>query len=134
MGSPPEEQKRSDNENNLHQVQLSGFALGQAPVTQAQWKVVAGWQKVARDLNPDPSNFKGANRPVEQVSWEEAMEFCRRLSQRTKREYSLPSEAQWEYACRAGTSTPFAFGETLSDELANFDASETYGKIGRAHV
>jgi len=65
--------------------------------------------------------------PVERVSWEDAMEFCRRLRQRTGRYYTLPSEAQWEYACRAGTSTPFAFGETLSDELANYDASETYG-------
>jgi formylglycine-generating enzyme required for sulfatase activity len=65
--------------------------------------------------------------PVERVSWEDAMEFCRRLSQRTGRHYTLPSEAQWEYACRGGTSTPFAFGETLSDELANYDASETYG-------
>jgi formylglycine-generating enzyme required for sulfatase activity len=67
------------------------------------------------------------DRPVEQVSWGDAMEFCRRLSQRTGRHYTLPSEAQWEYACRGGTSTPFAFGETLSDELANYDASETYG-------
>jgi formylglycine-generating enzyme required for sulfatase activity len=65
--------------------------------------------------------------PVERVSWEDAMEFCRRLRQRTGRFYTLPSEAQWEYACRGGTSTPFAFGETLSDELANYDASETYG-------
>jgi hypothetical protein len=86
-----------------------------------------GGRKVERDLNPDPSNFKGATRPVEEVSWEEAIEFCRRLSQRTNREYSLPSEAQWEYACRAGTTTPFACGETLSDELANYFAWETYG-------
>jgi formylglycine-generating enzyme required for sulfatase activity len=108
-------------------VKLAGFYLGQTPVTQAQWKVVAGWQKVERDLNPDPSNFKGANRPVEQVSWDEAMEFCRRLSQRTKCEYSLPSEAQWEYACRAGTTTPFAFRETLTPDLANYDGSYSYG-------
>jgi formylglycine-generating enzyme required for sulfatase activity len=64
---------------------------------------------------------------VEQVSWGEAMEFCRRLSQRTKREYSLPSEAQWEYACRADTATPFAFGETLTPDLANYDGNTTYG-------
>ncbi|MFN6339407.1 MAG: formylglycine-generating enzyme family protein, partial [Cyanobacteriota bacterium] len=78
-------------------------------------------------LNPQPSGFNGANRPVERVSWQEAMEFCRRLSQRTQREITLPSEAQWEYACRAGTTTPFAFGETLTSELANYDGSYTYG-------
>jgi len=66
--------------------------------------------------------------PAERVSWEDAMEFCSRLRQRTGRHFTLPSEAQWEYACRSGTKTPFAFGETLTDELANDDASKTYGK------
>ncbi|MFM9047089.1 MAG: SUMF1/EgtB/PvdO family nonheme iron enzyme [Cyanobium sp.] len=66
--------------------------------------------------------------PVERVSWHDAMEFCSRLRQRTgDRTYTLPSEAQWEYSCRAGTTTPFAFGGTLSDELANYRASEAYG-------
>jgi formylglycine-generating enzyme required for sulfatase activity len=88
---------------------------------------VAGWQKVERDLTPDPAKFKGANRPVEQVSWKEAMEFCRRLSQRTGRTYTLPSESQWEYACRAGTTTAFAFGETLSTDLANYNGLHMYG-------
>ena len=127
MGSSDKEVDRSTSEAPQHRVQLQSFFLGQTPVTQAQWKLVAGWPKLAVDLNPQPSRFKGANRPVEQVSWEEAMEFCRRLSQRTELSYTLPSEAQWEYACRAGTTTPFAFGDTLTPDLANYDGNYTYG-------
>ncbi len=126
MGSPADEKERFGDEGPQHLVRLRSFFLGQTPVTQAQWKVVAGWPKLDEDLNPDPSNFKGANRPVESVSWKEAVEFCRRLSLRSKREYTLPSEAQWEYACRAGTTTPFAFGETISPELANYDGSVAF--------
>ena len=127
MGSPADEKERFEDEGPQHLVRLQSFFLGQTPVTQAQWKVVAGWPKLDVDLNPDPSSFKGANRPVERVSWKEAVEFCRRLSQRRQWEYTLPSEAQWEYACRAGTTTPFAFGETISSELANYDGNYTYG-------
>ena len=127
MGSSDKEVDRSTSEGPQHRVQLQSFFLGQTPVTQAQWKLVAGWPKLAVDLNPQPSRFKGANRPVEQVSWEEAMEFCRRLSQRTELSYTLPSEAQWEYACRAGTTTPFAFGDTLTPDLANYEGNYTYG-------
>ena len=127
MGSPATESGRYDDEGPQHPVRLKGFFLGQTPVTQAQWQVVAAWPKQELELNPDPSAFQGPNRPVEQVSWDEAMEFCRRLSQRTRRDYTLPSEAQWEYACRAGTTTPFAFGETLTPEFANYDANHTYG-------
>ena len=116
-------------------MRLREFFLGQTPITQAQWQEVAGWERVERDLKADPSRFKGPNRPVEQVSWHEAVEFCRRLSQRSGKRYGLPSEAQWEYACRAGTTTPFHFGETLTAELANYDANFTYadgpkGSIG----
>jgi formylglycine-generating enzyme required for sulfatase activity len=127
MGSPQDEGERLESEGPQHQVQLQGFFMAQTPITQAQWRVVAGWQKLQRDLNLDPSYFKGPNRPVEQVNWEDAIEFCNRLSQRTGRHYSLPSEAQWEYACRAGTTTPFHFGETISPELANYNADYTYG-------
>jgi formylglycine-generating enzyme required for sulfatase activity len=80
-----------------------------------------------RELNSDPASFKGLHRPVECVLWEDAIEFCQRLSQRFGRTYTLPSEAQWEYACRAGTSTPFHFGATLTTELANYDGNYTYG-------
>jgi formylglycine-generating enzyme required for sulfatase activity len=127
MGSPPEEKGRYANEGPQHEVTLQDFWLGQTPITQAQWRVVAGWPKVERELERDPSHFKGDDRPVEQVNWHDAMEFCRRLSQRLGRTYTLPSEAQWEYACRAGTTTPFAFGETISSELANYDGNYTYG-------
>ena len=126
MGSPPEEFERTDAEGPQHDVTLEGFWLGQTPITQAQWRVVAGWPKLERDLARDPSGFKGYGRPVERVGWHDAMEFCRRLSQRLGRTFSLPSEAQWEYACRAGTTTPFAFGEIISSELANYDGTHPY--------
>jgi formylglycine-generating enzyme required for sulfatase activity len=107
-----------------HSVTVPSFFFGKYPVTQAQWAVVASYPKIEQDLESDPSKFKGANRPVEQVNWDDATEFCQRLSQHTGRTYCLPSEAQWEYVCRAGTTTPFHYGETLSDELANYCAQD----------
>ncbi len=127
MGSPEDEPERADAEGPQHEVTLGSFLMAQTPITQAQWRAVAGWQKVGRDLKPDPSKFKGANRPVEQVSWFDALEFCCRLSQRTGQRYGLPSEAQWEYACRAGSTTPFHCGATLTPELANYDCTYVYG-------
>ena len=127
MGSPEDEPERLEREGPQHEVTLGSFFMAQTPITQAQWRAVAGWQKVERDLKPDPSKFKGANRPVEQVSWFDALEFCRRLSQRTGQRYGLPSEAQWEYACRAGSTTPFHCGATLTPELANYDGNYCYG-------
>jgi len=131
MGSPEEEPGRSSAEGPQHLVQLQGFFLAQTPITQAQWRAVAQWRPTKGEgawnqkLNPNPSRFKGDQRPVEQVSWEDAMEFCRRLSQRTGRRYTLPCEAQWEYACRAGTTTPFHSGDTISTGLANYNAWQT---------
>ncbi|NTW21891.1 MAG: formylglycine-generating enzyme family protein, partial [Nostocales cyanobacterium W4_Combined_metabat2_030] len=114
MGSPPEELERRDNESPQHSVTVQPFFMGKYQVTQAQWRFVAQLAQVNRELEQDPSNFKGDNRLVEQVSWEDAVEFCDRLSQYTGRTYRLPSEAEWEYACRAGTTTPFHFGETIT--------------------
>jgi formylglycine-generating enzyme required for sulfatase activity len=127
MGSPEDELERIDSESPQHLVNIKQFGMGKYPVTQAQWKAVAALPQVNRELNPEPSGFKGANRPVERVSWYDAVEFCDRLTAKTKRSYSLPSEAEWEYACRAGTTTPFHFGETVTSELANYDATETFG-------
>jgi formylglycine-generating enzyme required for sulfatase activity len=101
--------------------------MGKFPVTQAQWRAVAALPKINTDLDPDPSYFNGANRPVEQVSWDEAMEFCRRLSKKTGRDYRLPSEAEWEYACRAGTNKPFHFGKRITSDLANYNGNSVYG-------
>jgi len=128
LGSPGDEPGRSKAEGPQREVTLAAFWMAQTPITQAQWREVAGWEKVERELNPDPSHFKGDNRPVEQVSWFDAMEFCHRLSHRTGKNYTLPSEAQWEYACRAGSTTPFHFGPTISTEVANYDGNYTYGQ------
>nr|WP_302183359.1 formylglycine-generating enzyme family protein [Planktothrix agardhii] len=202
MGSP--EGEGDDDEYPQHQVTVPPFFMAKYPITQAQWKAVANWPKIQRDLDPDCSEFKdtpptppyqggalgvspqppltskppptppykggasetsgsppyqggarggsnrppletgasetsssppyqggargGSHRPVENVKWYDAVEFCARLLQCTGRPYRLPSEAQWEYACRAGTTTPFYFGETLTSDLANYDGTETYAE------
>ncbi len=126
MGSPTDEFERDANEQLQENVCLPPFWIGKFPITQAQWQVVASLPRINRPLNPKPSSFEGATRPVEQVTWNEAIEFCDRLSQQTDRHYRLPNEVEWEYACRAGTTTPFHFGETLSSELANYDGKYTY--------
>jgi formylglycine-generating enzyme required for sulfatase activity len=145
MGSPKSEEGSHSDERRQHNVTLSPFFMGKYPITQAQWKEIASRTdlKVKRNLNPDPSRFKKPyqdidrwQRPVENVSWYDAVEFCQRLSQLTGRVYRLPSEAQWEYACRGVTKSlnlesgesypPFYFGETITADLANYDASITY--------
>jgi formylglycine-generating enzyme required for sulfatase activity len=88
--------------------------------------------QIKQELNLKPSHFDGNNLPVECVSWLDAIEFCARLSQHTGREYRLPSEAEWEYACRAGTVTPFYFGETITTELVNYDGNIPYDDYGAA--
>jgi formylglycine-generating enzyme required for sulfatase activity len=127
MGSPDGEEDANSTEKPQHEVTVPQFFIGRYPITQGQWRVVASYPQVDRQLNPDPSDFKGDNRPVESVDWDDATEFCQRLSQRTGRQYRLPSEAEWEYACRAGTQTPFSFGNYISTELANYNGS-AYGE------
>ncbi len=127
MGALETELKSRNSERPQHLVNVPTFFMGRYPVTQEQWKAVAALSKVNRELDSEPSEFKGNNRPVEQVSWEEAKEFCDRLTQHTNREYRLPTEAEWEYACRAGTKTPFHFGETITTELANYNGKYVYG-------
>ena len=154
MGSPGNEPKRQEREGPQHLVQVPGTFMSQTPITQAQWREVAGWragpgESWGRLLEPEPSFFQPSphpmaknwgtgmfsllpgeansdQRPVDNVSWLDVSEFCNRLSQRTGRQYTLPSEAQWEYACRAGTSSPFHFGATITSALVNYDGSTTY--------
>ena len=135
MGAPEKEEGSYSAERPQHLVTVSAFLMGKYPITQAQYEAVMG---------TNPSRFKdkrdSASRPVETVSWEDAQEFCKRLSELTSREYRLPSEAQWEYACRAMPSPPisrnekeiiyppFHFGETISTKVANYNGDVIYGR------
>jgi len=122
MGSPADELERQPNEGPQHRVTLAQFFIGAWPVTQGQWSAVvtAHPGKIHRDLDPSPSFFNGIDLPVESVTWNQADEFCLRLAEITGRAYRLPSEAEWEYACRAGSMTPFSFGPTITSDLANY--------------
>jgi formylglycine-generating enzyme required for sulfatase activity len=112
MGSPPEEKGYEDERPQIKDVNISAFYMGKYQVTQAQWQAVMG---------NNPSHFKdNLQNPVEQVSWDDAQKFCKNLSQKTGREFRLPSEAEWEYTCRAGMTTAYSFGDNTSllDEYA----------------
>ncbi|MCA2624075.1 MAG: SUMF1/EgtB/PvdO family nonheme iron enzyme [Microcystis sp. M20BS1] len=103
MGSPDSDSDAQSREKPQHQVQVNSFAIGKYPVTQAQYEAVMG---------TNPSHFKNnPQNPVEQVNWNDAQAFCRKLSQITGKTYRLPTEAEWEYACRAGTTTRYYFGD-----------------------
>ena len=115
MGSPEEEER--EKEKPKHEVTIQPFFMGKYPITQEQYRQVTG---------NNPSYFKSDNRPVENVFWNDAVEFCEILSQRTGREYRLPYEAEWEYACRAGTTTKYHFGNIITDKLANYG-----GNVGK---
>jgi formylglycine-generating enzyme required for sulfatase activity len=142
MGAPQTEAVSKNKERPVHRVTLSEFLLGQTPITQDQWREVAAWERLGNepvdrwpeslDADPiakltDPERFRGEQRPVVNVSWFDAQAFCQRLALRTGKNYTLPSEAQWEYACRAGTTTPFHYGATISTELGNYNGREVYG-------
>jgi formylglycine-generating enzyme required for sulfatase activity len=123
MGSPPGE--GFEDERPQHLVKVPAFLMGKYPVTQEQWRAIATQHslQVSQSLNPAPSYCSGDLSPVEKVSWYDAVEFCARLSELTSRNYRLASEAEWEYACRAGTDSPFYFGKTITTDLANYNGS-----------
>lgn len=111
MGASEEEQGSDSSERPQHQVTITSFLMSQFPITHVQWEAIMGSHH---------SDFKGFNHPVVSVTWKDAAEFCQKISQITSKNYRLPSEAEWEYACRAGTTTPFHFGDKISTELANY--------------
>jgi formylglycine-generating enzyme required for sulfatase activity len=125
MGSPEDEPEREEVEGPQHWVTVPSFFMSRYPITQAQYQAIMG---------ENPSDFKGdvgeasrnENRPVENVSWHEATAFCNHIAQQSDRPYRLPTEAEWEYACRSGTTTPFYFGSTITPDLANYDGNYTY--------
>jgi len=117
MGSPHTEAGRSEWEGQQRTVKIPPFFIGKYEVTQEQYQGVMG---------NNPARFKGAKLPVENVNWNDAGEFCRKLSQKTGKIYRLPSEAEWEYACRAGTTTPFYFGDTITPDLVNYNGTYSY--------
>jgi formylglycine-generating enzyme required for sulfatase activity len=137
MGTPIMEKGRQKNQGLRHRVTLGSFSMGIFPVTQAEYQAVMG---------ANPSSFKGGDLPVENVSWDEAVNFCNRLSRREgltpaytvdganvtwnrgATGYRLPTEAEWEYACRAGTTTPFSTGKRITTDQANFDGNFPYNK------
>ena len=117
MGSPENEAERDSDESPQHQVTVPSFFMGKYQLIQAQYEAIMG-------LNP--AHFKGKNRPVECVSWDDALAFCQKLTQKTGKNYRLPSEAEWEYACRAGTKTAFSFGDNITTDLVNYDGNYSY--------
>ncbi|WP_228371760.1 formylglycine-generating enzyme family protein [Trichormus azollae] len=128
MGSPQDDEEAKVTEQPQNEVKIAPFYLCKYPITQAQWRAVASSPKVTFYINPNPSEFKRATKPVDSISYVDAVEFFYRLSQKTGKLYRLPTEEEWEYACRAGTTTPFNFGENITTDIANYDGDFTYNK------
>ncbi len=128
MGAAAGEKEASESEYPPKDVRLPEFWMGQYAVTQAQWKAIMGPKVInSKASSHAPHRIKKPLQPIDNIFWTDAVEFCQRLSQLTGRDYRLPSSAQWEYACRAETTTPFHFGDTLTPDLANYNGNYTYG-------
>lgn len=124
MGSPANEVERGEDESPQHWVKVRPFLLGKFPVTQTQWQAIMN-HNPARFTSPNLGNSK---KPVEKVSWFDCQIFCQQLSELVDREIRLPTEAEWEYACRGKTTTPFYLGATISTEFANYNGEFAYDK------
>ncbi|MFQ4135581.1 SUMF1/EgtB/PvdO family nonheme iron enzyme [Nodosilinea sp. PGN35] len=134
LGAPATEPGHEPSQPTQTIAAVESFWMSVHPITQGQWRAVAQLPAINRELDPNPAYFTGSDRPVEQVTWQEAVEFCDRLNQLVDthpeqpglRRYRLPTEAEWEYACRAKTTTPFHTGQTLTTDLANYNGTQPY--------
>ncbi|NJL46772.1 MAG: formylglycine-generating enzyme family protein [Leptolyngbyaceae cyanobacterium SM2_5_2] len=134
QGAPESEPGYDSSQQPQTIATVESFWMGVYPVTQRQWRAVALLPSVNRALAPNPAYFEGDDRPVEQISWLEAVEFCDRLNQFVAAHhpqladyrFRLPTETEWEYACRAHTTTPFHTGHTLTTALANYDGTQPF--------
>ena len=131
MGSPESEAGRDSDESPQHQVTVPDFFMGRYEVTQSQWFAVMGqnynennWQELWSSLD---NSLKGDNQPIVRVSWDDAQAFIQRLNRITGKIYRLPTEAEWEYAARAGTTTPFSYGDTITPSVVNYVGNYPYG-------
>lgn len=129
LGSSENELERNFDESPQQEISIPSFYLSKYAVTQAQWQAVSALPVIKHKLNSTPSYFTGENLPVEQVSWEEAVEFCARLAAKTGKSYQLPSETQWEYACRGNIIAPFSFGATITPDIVNYNGNNSYAKV-----
>lgn len=126
VGRTDQTQNISAYESNAKYFDIEPFYLGQTTITQSQWRAIASLPAVNKEIAPEPACFIGTDNPVECVSWNDAQEFCSRLSVLSGRNYRLPTETEWEHACRAGTTSPFHYGATLTSDIANYDAHYAY--------
>ena len=130
MGSPVDEEGRANDEGPQHEVTIARFALAKTEVTFDQWQACVDGGGCTSNPQPDDLGWGRGSRPVIDVSWEDAREYIVWLNAQVDGSdpYRLPTEAEWEYAARAGTATPFAFGDTISTDQANYDGRVTYGE------
>ncbi|NDJ19261.1 formylglycine-generating enzyme family protein [Myxacorys almedinensis] len=135
MGSPESEDKRIDIERQ-HWVTVNSFWMSKYPITVTQWEAFFGYPKGSLNIKWNCYGDHCGDYPMRWVSWFQAVSFYKQLSQKTNRPYRLPTEAEWEYACRAGTRTPFHFGEAITTNLATYDGRSRYrhSELGIYHT
>lgn len=123
MGSSEGEEGNQKSEKPRHLVQIPAFHMGKYLITQEQYQIIMGKKS---------SKIEEDKLPIQKISWDDSQKFCEKVSQKVGRKYQLPSESQWEYACRAGTTTLFHFGDAITSEVANINPQKNGEKYSKA--